>query len=324
MIQDVKVFGFGIAEQLQKHVNCEVDGHPLWASRFLYSDPDAVYNTYMDFLRAGSQIISTITYQASVEGFMENFNVSRQEAIGLMKKAVELAQKAVNDYKQEVKGRDVPNPEPLIAGSIGSYAAFLHDGSEYSGPAYAKEQSLDYIVAWHEARILTLLDAGVDFLAFHLMPSVKEVIALIEYLKSIPSAKAWFTFSCKTDGQSIVDGNNFKDSIINCYKTANHKQLIGLGLNCLPPKIMTPFIKSISQKEIGISIPLVAYPNSGEIYSKETSSWLPKSDDYGPEKFVGEWLDMGVRFIGGCCRTTDKDIHTFTQEVHKWKNNCSL
>ena len=129
-----------------------------------------------------------------------------------------------------------------------------------------------------------------------------------------------FSFSCKTDGKSIVDGSNFKETILSCYKASNPGQIIALGLNCLPAKTMTPFIKSISREEIGVYIPIVAYPNSGEIYSKESSAWTPRQDDYSAEEYVEEWLNLGVCFIGGCCRTTSQDIQKITKEVKKWKS----
>ena len=192
MKKEIKVFGFGIGEMVEKYAKEKIVGHPLWASQFLYSDPEAIYQGYMEFLRAGSQIISTITYQASIEGFIEHFQLGEREAIELMKKAVDLAKKAVKDYKEEIKDcTDVPNPEPLIAGSIGSYAAFLHDGSEYSGPSYANE-SMDRIVEWHKPRIEILVSEGVDLLAFHLMPCAKEVLALIEFLKQYPGGNFVF------------------------------------------------------------------------------------------------------------------------------------
>ena len=96
-------------------------------------------------------------------------------------------------------------------------------------------------------------------------------------------------------------------------------QVIAWGTNCIAPRKATPFLQSISKQEIGKFIPLIVYPNSGEKFSKETSTWTANDDFYPPEEFVKVWLDLGVRFIGGCCRTSIADVQRFSAEVEKWK-----
>lgn len=44
---------------------------------------------------AGSKIIRTNTYQASVPGFMKHMNVSQQDAIKVIKESVSLAKQAI-------------------------------------------------------------------------------------------------------------------------------------------------------------------------------------------------------------------------------------
>ena len=130
--------------------------------------------------------------------------------------------------------------------------------------------------------------------------------------------KAWLSFSCKQDGKSIADGSNFKETVLKCFTAANPGQLIACGVNCLAPRYVTPLLKSISEKEIGQFIPMVAYPNSGEKYSATTFSWTTDNDFHPPEEFVKEWLDLGVRYIGGCCRTGTKDIQRISSETKSW------
>ena len=51
------------------------------------------------------------------------------------------------------------------------------------------------------------------------------------------------------------------------------------------------------------SLPLVAYPNSGESYDTERRSWRGTPV---PGSFVEQargWWSKGARLIGGCCRT---------------------
>jgi homocysteine S-methyltransferase len=355
MTAEVKVLDGGFSTQLALHVGDIIDGDPLWASKFLVSNPDAVYQTHLDFLRAGSDIIQTNTYQATVPGFVHYLNKSKEESLELIKSAVDLAKGAVKQYKEEIRGSDVSNPEPLIAGSIGPYAAYSHDCSEYTGELCNKFNSMQSIIDWHRPRFEVLVNNNVDLLAIETIPCANEALALTNLLKEYPGkrfhcitafcmpiftalltklpsmifffitfssfhldVKAWISFSCKSDGKSIVDGTNFKDTILKCYKSVNPGQLVACGVNCLAPRAVTPLLKTISQQEIHQFIPMVAYPNSGEKYSSTTFTWTIDNDVHPPEEFIKEWLDLGVRYVGGCCRTNANYIKRISSEVKKW------
>ena len=44
-----------------------MEDDPLWSCRALHTDPEAVIKTHADFVRAGADIITTNTYQATAE-----------------------------------------------------------------------------------------------------------------------------------------------------------------------------------------------------------------------------------------------------------------
>lgn len=86
--------------------------------------------------------------------------------------------------------------EIQICGSVGSYGSFLHDGSEYRGE-YVDTVSHDLIKEWHRPRILALVEAGVDIIAFETIPALIEAELLLNLIKEFPSVKVWVSFSCK-------------------------------------------------------------------------------------------------------------------------------
>lgn len=47
----IVVLDGGFSTQLSCHVGHVIDGDPLWSARFLYTHPDEVVNTHLDFLR---------------------------------------------------------------------------------------------------------------------------------------------------------------------------------------------------------------------------------------------------------------------------------
>lgn len=263
-------------------------------------------------VRAGSDVIETNTYQASIPGFVKYLGVTEEEGENLIIKSVELAKKAIDIYKLEIKDKSVPNPSPKIAGACGPYGAFLHDASEYTG-SYKDKVSIEFIKDWHKPRFNALIQGGVDFVAFETIPCENEAIALIELLEEFPSTKAWLSFSCK-DGQNLSDGTDFKEAVRRCYEKAkNQEQIIAVGVNCIAPQLVTPLIKGINTRDNAF-IPLVVYPNSGEIY-KVDSGWQEGSNVFTITQFIKEWVDLGVIYIGCCCRTTAEDIEKIRQEI---------
>ena len=316
--QKVTILDGGFSTQMITHVGDRIDGDPLWTARFLVTDPSAVLATHLDFLRAGSDIIETNTYQATVTGFIKYLGVTESESIRLICSAVEIAKRAVKIYREEIKEKnDVPNKNPLIAGSCGPYGASLHDGSEYTGE-YAADISVEMMKEWHRPRIEALINSNVDLLALETIPCAAEAEAVVELLREYPNTKAWLTFSCKTDGKHVVDGTNFQDIATRCYRNALPGQIVAIGINCLAPQCVAPFFRGINKSD-GEFIPLVIYPNSGETYTV-SDGWKNVGNVCPLENFIHEWLDLGVRYVGGCCRTYSDDITKIRGKVDEWES----
>lgn len=307
----VTVLDGGFATQLSTHVSAPVDGNPLWSSAFLKTDPEAVVKTHCDFLRAGAQIITTNTYQASIDGFMKYLGLNQEESIDLIKKAVDLAKDAVTIFMEENTDQ-TGVIRPLIAASIGPYGASLHDGSEYTG-SYVETVSKKQMMDWHRPRMQVLIDAGVDFLAIETIPAQDEGEALADLLKEFPSQKAWISFSCK-DYHHVSHGEKFGEAVASCLEH-NTKQLIAVGTNCVNPAYVSSLLKDANRK-----VPFIVYPNSGEIYDAKTG-WHAGDSCKPIESYVHEWLNLGVRYIGGCCRTYPTDISKIRDTVEIWTHD---
>ncbi|KAL6448426.1 hypothetical protein ACFW04_000388 [Cataglyphis niger] len=317
-MSQIKVLDAGFSTQLSTHVGEKIDGDPLWTARFLITDPNAVFATHLDFLRAGADIILTNTYQATINGFMKYLDITEEESLQIIRNAVDYAKDAVNVYNKEIEDdANVANRKPLIAGSCGPYGAFLHDGSEYTG-SYCPNVSREFLIDWHRPRIRTLVEKGVDLLAIETIPCVREAEALIDLLKEFPDVHAWLSFSCRNDGKNIVDGSNFQEIAVRCYKNALPGQILAVGINCIAPQYVTTLLKGINRSGSDDFIPLVVYPNSGEKYIV-SEGWKKEGEAPSLHEFIDEWLDLGVCYIGGCCRTYATDIKKIRYKVDQRK-----
>ncbi|KAL1513525.1 hypothetical protein ABEB36_002926 [Hypothenemus hampei] len=312
--REIIVLDGGFATQLSCHVSQPIDGDVLWSARFLATDPEAVIDTHVDFLRAGADLIITNTYQASIDLFMKHLNLSEKESYNLIKKAAELAHTAVTRYMEEFPG----SRKPLVVGSVGPYGASLHDGSEYNG-SYAATTPIETIRAWHIPRIDALIEGGVELLAIETIPCRAEAEMLVKLLKDkYPQMRAWLSFSISQDGKSIAYGEPFQETARYCYDL-NPEQLVAIGINCTAPKHIESLIFGINQGRSN-SLPLIVYPNSGESYIVEMG-WINRDKCEPVETYIPSWLDLGVTWVGGCCRTYAIDVTRIRREVQKWKQS---
>lgn len=102
----------------------------LWSAIALYERPDLVKAVHRSYFDAGSDIVISASYQATLEGF-EKKGFSRKEGRELLIRSVQLVQEARDEFLAESSPER--RPVPLAAASVGPYGAFLADGSEYKG-----------------------------------------------------------------------------------------------------------------------------------------------------------------------------------------------
>ena len=295
--QGYVVLDGALATELERH-GADLDD-PLWSARCLIDTPELIYRVHRDYLNAGADVLTTATYQASLQGFL-NRGFDAQEAQGLLRLGVTLALEARDDFWGDEANR-VGRLKPLVAVSIGPFGECLHDGSEYHGRYVASWSDVE---DFHRARLQILTAAGGDLLAFETIPSLQEGELLLRLLKEFPDQHAWLSFSCSDDAH-VSHGEAFR----RCADLAEgHAQLAAIGINCTAPR----HIQSLLGAAQGTACPLLAYPNSGETWVAGGNHWAGQgSEDCDPQA----WFRCGARLIGGCCRTGPADIAAIRSEL---------
>lgn len=288
----------GLATQLEHHGALLND--PLWSALCLFTSPELIKKVHCEYLDAGAVVITTSSYQATIPGFQaKGFDVEEAEA--LLRRSVQLARDARDafwDHFTQVadseNGSKLNRQRPLVAASIGSYGAYLADGSEFSGN-YGPDITLEKLKQFHRRRLQVLTEAEPDLVAFETTPNKLEAQAYVELLHEedigIPS---WITFNSK-DGVNVVSGDSFED----CISLAEScPKVVAVGVNCTPPRLIHGLI--ISALKVTTK-PIVVYPNLGETWDANKK----------------EWMEAGASLIGGCCRTTPETIKTIAEALHK-------
>ncbi|KAL6614412.1 hypothetical protein ACP70R_036682 [Stipagrostis hirtigluma subsp. patula] len=325
----------GLATELEAHGADLQDA--LWSAKCLHAAPHLIRKVHLDYLQAGANIITSASYQATIEGFQSR-GFSREEGEALLRRSVHVAQEARAAFAEQQEGgvssgtRGDPSscatptaenghdssassrehPRVLVAASIGSYGAYLADGSEYSGD-YGDSVTKEVLKDFHRKRLQALAGAGPDLIAFETIPNKLEAQAYAELLEEndirIP---AWFSFTSK-DGINAASG----DPIMECAAVADScDKVAAVGVNCTAPRLIHGLIVSIKKVT---SKPVVVYPNSGETYIAETKEWVASSGASETDfvSYVGEWRRAGAELIGGCCRTSPATVRAIARALRQ-------
>ncbi|WP_345771482.1 homocysteine S-methyltransferase [Geodermatophilus normandii] len=274
----------------------EARGHDvasaLWSARLLRDDPGAVVAAHAAFAAAGARVATTVSYQATVEGFA-SVGVDRDEALELVARSVSLAREGA--------------PGSWVAGSVGPYGAALADGSEYTG-AYVSEVGVDALRAFHRPRMAALAEAGADVLACETLPAAAEVEALLAEATSL-GVPVWLSLTTVVDDDGVARTRRGEPAAEVFAMARGVAEVVAVGANCTDPAGVLPALEAAS----AAGVPLVAYPNSGEAWDAAARRWTGTGEV--PAGDAAAWVAAGARLVGGCCRVGPAGIAALARTI---------
>src|SRR5882672_8731676 len=196
---------------------------PLWSAKVLIEAPERIRAVHASYFAAGADCATTATYQATFEGFARR-GLDANGALAMFQRAVDLAALARDEFWSDATRRE-GRSKPFVAASIGSYGAYLADGSEYRGDYGLDAHAL---LEFHLPRMAVLAASGADMFALETIPSLLEARALVRALRIVRDMPAWLSFSCR-DGEHTCHGERIADCVA---ELAGCEQLVAIGINC--------------------------------------------------------------------------------------------
>lgn len=289
----------------------EARGHRLdtrlWSAELLVSNPDAIRDVHAEYLAAGADCVSTASYQASFPGFREQ-GYRDAQAAAFLELSVALAVEARDRY-WAVQANRTGRLRPLVAASAGPYGAYLADGSEYDGRYGVEFEVLD---AFHRRRFRVFARSAADLILCETIPSGLEVEALLGILDETPDARAWMSFCC-ADGGRLWDGTPVEEVARLCDRA---DRVVAVGVNCVAPAHVGELIERIRTRT---DLPVIVYPNSGEMYDAHTGTWHWPANGAGgigePILDARDWIARGAAGVGGCCRVGPAGIRALRRQI---------
>jgi S-methylmethionine-dependent homocysteine/selenocysteine methylase len=272
---------------------------PLWTAQTVIDDPALLERAHRSFVEAGADIIATASYQCGTKQF-ESIGLSSKEARDALASTTTIARRAV-------EGTSV-----AVAASIGSFGASLANGSEYNGRYGIEWQQVE---DYHREKLAILVDSGADFIAIETIPLADEALLIAEILEELGAPPAWFSFGFTDETQTY--GLDPVDKAV--LSIAGYADLVAIGMNCTHPRYVDSLLASMSELVSGI--PLIVYPNHGREWDAVARCWIGDSMSISTMETVKRWVDLGARFIGGCCGIGPEDIAHLGNLVSNFPEN---
>jgi len=185
----------------------------------------------------------------------------------------------------------VKENKAIIWGNLGPSGLFAEPMGE------ATEEEL-YEIYKEQAMILE--KAGVDALIVETMMTLEDTLAAVKACKDNTKLPIYVSCTCNENGR-LLTGTD----VIDVLKQVESFGIVSFGLNCSTgPKAMLEQIKRIHNET---NLPLLVKPNAGLPVQRDGNTIY----DCDPEEFASyakDFIENGVRFIGGCCGTTPEHI----------------
>jgi S-methylmethionine-dependent homocysteine/selenocysteine methylase len=262
----------------------------IWSANGLLVAPEIVRQIHLDFISAGSDIITTNTYgliraNLAIEGIENRF-------VELNKLACDVAIEA-----REIAGRSV-----LIAGSLsplrGSYRPDLVGEFEEIEPQYREQAQL--------------LAPHVDLFLCETMSSAAEGKAAAR--AACQTGKpVWVAWTLHEDRSGrLRSGQTIAEAVV----ALGDLPVTGFLANCCAPESITTAMPQLAETGAthigGYANTFQPVPEDWTIDGdKDTDGSLALRSDLDPESYaehVAGWLSAGATVVGGCCGTRPAHI----------------
>ena len=267
----------------------------IWAANGLLTAPDVVRQIHLDFISAGSDMITANTYGLIRAGLAKE---------GLENRFVELNHLACT---LALEAREASRRSVLIAGSLpplrGSYRPDLVGKFEEIQPLYREQAE---ILAQH-----------VDLLICETMSSAAEGKAAA-HAACQTGKPVWVAWTLHEDRSGRLRST---ETISEAYAALGDLPVCGVLANCCAPESITSAMPMLAatgaQYRGGYANTFRPVPQDWKLDgAKQSDGLLDLRQDLNPDSYAAhaaDWLKRGATIVGGCCGTRPAHIARLRQ-----------
>ena len=270
------------------------------------TQPGVIKAIHLDYLRAGADIISTNTFNASAVSMADYGTESLVYRIN--KAAAMIACEAAGQYFSET------GKESWVAGSLGPTNRTASMSADVNDPG-ARSVTFKELADSYAEQARGLIDGGADLLLVETIFDGLNAKAALFAISGVLEEKSVDIPVMVSGTITDASGRTLTGQTLEAFLiTMSHYPLLSIGLNCaLGAEQLKPFIEEMAAKAPFF---VSAHPNAG----------LPNQFggyDQSPD-FMGGIIDLvmdngWVNIIGGCCGTTPEHIKVIAGLAAKHK-----
>ncbi len=268
--------------------------------------PDIIESIHREYLMAGSDIITSCTFNAHAISLAD---------YGLEELSYEISKAGVAVARRVADEFTARNPQKprFVAGSIGPTNRTASMSADVSNPA-SREVSFDQLAEGYLVQVNGLIDGGADIIIIETIFDSLNAKAALYAIDTVGRERGYTIPTMASGTLGDASGRTLTGQTVEAFYTSlSHAKLISVGFNCaFGAKQLQPHLERLAEIA-GCAIS--AYPNAG----------LPNvmgGYDETPEMFaadVEEYLRKGlINIIGGCCGTTPQHIMRLSEIVKKY------
>ena len=267
----------------------------LWSASALIDEKyhKLLFNTHIDFIKAGAEVIVTTTFASRKIRLVENNCENKFEYIN--RKAGEIAKKTKDQF-----------PNVLIAG-----------GLPPQNLTYRADNRPDNEIRNDFLDQAELIEPYIDFFYFDVLSSINEIKIGIESIKKFN--KPYLVGIHISEGTKLPSGEKISDLINNL----DTDKLLGVTLSCVSPENFQINLSEIKNLGIPFGFKLNGFVKTNPIpklnnnkKTKNPKELLGVRNDLTPAKmadFAKRFKDAGATILGGCCETRPSHIEAFSK-----------
>jgi homocysteine S-methyltransferase len=245
--------------------------------------PDLVGRIHADYVEAGAEILETNTFGANPVKLSSYGLGDRTEEINAA--AARLARRAAGTHVS-------------VAGAIGPLGIRI----EPWGPT-----ALDEAVAFFRRQVAGLLEGGVDGFVLETFADLSEIGCALRAVRAECDLPVFAQMTVGQDGKTAYGTDTAQIG-----RTLTELGADVVGLNCsVGPAVMLDAMEELADVT---PLPLCAQPNAGLPRTVHDRKIYLASPDYMAQ-YARRMIDVGVRFVGGCCGTTPEHVRSIRGAV---------
>lgn len=257
--------------------------------------PDVIDQITRGYLDAGSDIVSTNTFNANTISQADYNAVHLVRDINLG--AAKIARTAADEYEAK-DGRP-----RFVAGAIGPTNKTLSLSPDVNDPGF-RAVGFDEMKDVYADQARALLDGGCDFILietiFDTLNAKAAIMAVLELEAELGREVPMMISMTVTD----MSGRNLSGHSVEAFwYTVRHAKPLTMGLNCaFGADLLRPHVQVLSPLADTL---VMVYPNAG--LPNDLGEYDEQPATTGA--FIAEWVADGlVNIVGGCCGSTPAHI----------------